>query len=107
MKRLLVSALALSCLLALGTSYANADHFQRSRSGLGISISYGGGYNGFNVGYNRGYHPVYHGGYGGYYGGGFGGYPVYHSAPIHSVPVYSVPVYGGGYGHHHHHHHCW
>ena len=55
----------LSCLLVIGSSNAMAQQFYRGGSGLGISFSYGNGYNNFG-GYNRGYsEPYFGGGYGG------------------------------------------
>ena len=64
-KKFLVCVAGLSCLLVIGSSNAMAQQFYRGGSGLGISFSYGNGYNNFG-GYNRGYsEPYFGGGYGG------------------------------------------
>lgn len=114
MKKLLVCVAALSCLLVVGSSNTMAQHYT-GRSGFGISVNYGNGYNNFGGTYNRGYSQPY-------YGGGYGGYPAYRSVQVYSTPIYGGGHYGGGhygggynhgfggyrgggYGHHHHHHH--
>ena len=54
MRKFLVCVAGLSCLLVIGSSTAMAQQFYRGGSGLGISFSFGNGYNNFG-GYNRGY----------------------------------------------------
>jgi len=107
MRRFMMIAALLGCVMAIGPSRAKADH-RYGGSNFGFSVSYG---NGFGGGYGR----PYGGGYG--YRGGYGGFPVYRPVPVYSVPVYSVPVYSapvynvgfggyGGYGGHHGRRHC-
>lgn len=112
MNRKIIVLAVLGMLVASTFKFANADHRRRG-SNVGVSISYGSGYNGFGVSYGRGY-PIsrpYGYGYGyGYPSYGYGSWaPVYDPYPTFSVPVYGAPVFGGGfsgygraYGHHHH-----
>jgi hypothetical protein len=93
MKRFMMIAVVLGGLVMAGASSAKADHLSGGgRSGFGISLNYGNGFNNFGGSYyngGSGYGSPY-GGYGGGYGGAYRSYNPY--------PTYSVPIYRGGYG---------